>query len=93
MQLTKEDVRRSLALLQSFRAVTGFTMERDGLTVSLRLSLLQQIRVLETRTRLEQLTSVRGVELAKIAAEMPRSAPMPALAPVEAIGEAAPKAA
>ena len=90
VQLTKEDVRRSLALLQSFRAVTAFTMERDGLNVALRLSLLQQIRVLETRSRLEQLTSERGIELAAVAAQKPWT---PQAIDGEPANETAPKAA
>ena len=85
-------MRRSLALLQSFRAVTAFSMERDGITVAMRLSLLQQIRVLETRTRLETLTSERGMALSAIAAEKPWAPPQP-VAVAEPANEQTPKAA
>ena len=77
VQLTKEDVRRSLALLQSFRAVTAFNLERDGITVALRLSLLQQIRVLETRSLFDRLISERGIAMSKAAAEKPWTPPQP----------------
>ena len=92
VQLTREDVRRSLALLQSFRAISAFTMERDGITVALRLTLLQQIRVLETRSLLERLNAERGAALASAAAETPWIPPEPAIEP-EAANEQTQQAA
>jgi hypothetical protein len=84
VQLTREDVRRSLALMQTFRAISAFTMERDGIVTAIRLSLLQQIRVLETRNTLMRLTQERGILVPIVAAEntwVPPQDPIPTIAP------------
>ena len=93
VQLTREDVRRSLALLQSFRAINSFAMERDGITVELRLSLLQQIRVLETRALLERLTTERAAQLGAIAAQHLRTPALASLVATDGAAVEAPKAA
>jgi len=52
LQLSREEVRRSLALMQSMNAVQTFSMEKDTINAVLHLSQFQVLRVLETRQRL-----------------------------------------
>jgi hypothetical protein len=54
-QLTREDVRKALVLMQSFQAVEAFVIDRDEIKVALRLGLLQRLRVLEAGRRLHEL--------------------------------------
>jgi hypothetical protein len=56
-QITPEDTRKTLALMRSFGAVDAFQTSRFEITAQLHLSLLQRLRVLETRRRLESLVS------------------------------------
>ena len=92
VQLTREDVRRSLAILQSFSFITSFTMERDGIHVAMRLSQLQQIRVLETRSRRDRAIAERCTARSVGATNQSWIAPA-AIPQPEAANEQAPKAA
>ena len=55
LQLSREEVRRSLSLMQSMNAVESYLMEKDSIVVVMHLSQLQQLRVLEARQRLNAL--------------------------------------
>ncbi len=55
-QFTRDDIQRALVLMRTFAAIDAFTLEKDDLKVALNLSLLQRLRVLETRRRLTELT-------------------------------------
>ena len=54
-QLGREEVRRSLVLMQNYRFINSFFIERDELHIEVRMSILQALRVLETRHRLDEL--------------------------------------
>lgn len=60
-QLTREDVRRALTLMQTFGAISSFSIDRDEVKVALVLSLLQRLRVLETRRRFNELLGADAV--------------------------------
>jgi hypothetical protein len=55
-QITPEDTRKTLALMRSFGTIDSFQVSRFDIQAHLHLSLLQRLRVLETRQRLEHLT-------------------------------------
>ncbi|HUS98684.1 MAG TPA: hypothetical protein VMX97_18315 [Hyphomicrobiaceae bacterium] len=56
-QLDRDQVFETLRQMQLYGAVEAYTCHRDELHVSLNLTLLQRLRVLETRQRfIEQLT-------------------------------------
>jgi hypothetical protein len=58
-QMVRDDVQRALVLLRTFGAVEAFALEKDDLKVALNLSLLQRLRVLQTRKELDMLMSER----------------------------------
>ena len=53
LQLSREEVRRSLALMQSMNAMQTFSMEKDTFNAILNLSQFQLLRVLEARRSLQ----------------------------------------
>lgn len=82
LQLSREEVRRSLALMQSMNAVQTFAMEKDSINAVLHLSQFQVLRVLEARQRLQ------GFSVAPVLP--PDRTPRPA---VQAVAAEAPAAA
>ena len=54
LQLAREEVRRSLSLMQGMNAIEAHTMERDTIKAALHLSQTQQLRVLEAKHRFDQ---------------------------------------
>lgn len=61
-QLTREEVMRSFTIMRSYGAIDSFTFQRDDVRVYLHLSLLQRLRVLETRSRFRQLRGVSSMK-------------------------------
>ncbi len=74
-QFTRDDIQRALVLLRTFAAIDAFTLEKDDLKVALNLSLLQRLRVLETRRRLMELVSAANTRTAPLPVKEPRWAP------------------
>jgi hypothetical protein len=59
-QLGPEETRKTLGLLRTFGAIDSFQTTRTEIAAQLHLSLLQRLRVLETRTKLETLSGHAG---------------------------------
>ena len=78
-QLLREDVARALALMVTFNAVDAFTIEKDTFKAALNLSLLQRLRVLETKSRLAGLQAASVASPAALPVGEPRWVPEPAL--------------
>lgn len=55
-QLVRDDLQRALLLMRNFMAIDGYTIDKDDIKVALNLSLLQRLKVLETRRLLAELT-------------------------------------
>lgn len=70
VQLNPEEVRKTLAVMQSFGAIDSYTLDRlAGVTVYLNLSFHQRLRVLESKRRFAAVAMgkrpwVRAAELA-----------------------------
>ena len=80
-QLLREDVGRALALMVTFNAVDAFTIEKDTVKVALNLTLLQRLRVLETKARLAGLQATSVALPAALPAAEPRWVPEAAAFP------------
>ena len=74
-QLLREDVARALALMVTFNAVDAFTIEKDTVKVALNLTLLQRLRVLETKSRLAGLQAASVALPAALPVAEPRWVP------------------
>ena len=79
--LVRDDILRALVLMRTFAAIDAFTLDKDDLKVALNLSLMQRLRVLESRKRSAELTqAATGVSKpAPLPVKEPRWAPEPRL--------------
>lgn len=75
--LIRDDIHRALKLMQSFTAADAFAIDTDDLRVALNLTILQRVRVLETRWRLNELSTAPAFEPAALPVAEPRWAPEP----------------
>ena len=57
LQLNREEINRGLGLMRLFRFVSTFTIEKDEVRASLKLSQIQILRILEMRAKYLRLLS------------------------------------
>ena len=51
LQLNREEINRALSLMRLFRVITAFAVEKDEVTATLYLSVLQMLRLIDVRKR------------------------------------------
>ena len=56
LQLSRDEVRRALALMQGYGAVEAFSLQREEVRVGLTLTVLQRLRVREAKRRWHDLS-------------------------------------
>lgn len=57
LQISRDEIRRALALMQSYGAVAAFSVQRDEIRVGLTLTVMQRLRVLEAKHRWQELSA------------------------------------
>lgn len=69
-QMVRDDIHRALTLMRTFSAVEGYALEKDEVRVTINLSLMQRLRVLEAKKRFieaQEIAPSRAIDPAPIA--------------------------
>lgn len=88
-QMVRDDVHRALTLMRTFSAIDSYSVEKDDLRLTINLSLMQRLRVLEARKRFVDATDVEPPRPAS-AAPLGNIQWMPGQRPIAANADEAP---